>query len=168
MSVHKNFYYNHFQPLEPLRLISSAQRDDVVTVILEERVSNSKDLCCDLSSRLNCSVDSILNFITCLIIPRTCFYHRWPTARELAPLGPADLPCSCAGDSPYRTQRWLTLVSMSIPLPCLLLYWPFRALLSISQVLCGFCRNKPVSHEVTLQPNVVTTQPVSLSTMQMM
>lgn len=81
-----------------------------------------------------CSAETIIDYVSCLCCVKAIFYHcskDHELERENDTVSCADDPCSCV---PHRrTTRWGCLAALSLPLPCLLCYWPMRGCVAICE-----------------------------------
>lgn len=90
-----------------------------------------------------CSAETIIDYTSCLCCVKALFYHcskDHELDRESDTGSCADDPCSCAPHN--RTARWGCLAALSLPLPCLLCYWPMRGCVAV----CAKCYAKHSRH----------------------
>ncbi|XP_021698821.1 protein sprouty [Aedes aegypti] len=90
-----------------------------------------------------CSAETIIDYASCLCCVKALFYHcskDHELERESDTVSCADDPCSCVPHK--RTTRWGCLAALSLPLPCLLCYWPMRGCVAI----CAKCYAKHSRH----------------------
>lgn len=83
-----------------------------------------------------CSADRAVDCVTCMCCVRGTFYHCCSDAEEENDY--TDHPCGCC-NHPRCLVRWLFIVVVSLFLPCLVLYWPFRGALAIATHCYGSC-----------------------------
>lgn len=95
----------------------------------------SKWLC---DNKCFCSADTILDYASCLCCVKGLFYHcvdgSGPGGIDGEAAGScADEPCSCTGNK--KASRWACLGALTLLMPCLLCYWPFKGCVA----LCELC-----------------------------
>lgn len=83
-------------------------------------------------SQQECSIESAVDWCTCMCVARAVFYHCRPSE---------DADCSddpCGGcDQPHCCARWAAVGLLSLCLPCLCCYWPMSCL----RHACTACYN---------------------------
>ncbi|CAB3360811.1 Hypothetical predicted protein [Cloeon dipterum] len=78
------------------------------------------------NNNVYCSPAAMVDYCSCLCCAKAFFYHcSKDYERDDGNAPCADEPCSCA--APRACARWGCLTALSIVLPCLLCYWPFKA-----------------------------------------
>ncbi|XP_062543819.1 protein sprouty [Armigeres subalbatus] len=90
-----------------------------------------------------CSAETIIDYASCTCCVKALFYHcskDQEMERESDTVSCADDPCSCVPHK--RTTRWGCLAALSLPLPCLLCYWPMRGCVAV----CAKCYAKHSRH----------------------
>nr|XP_053637860.1 protein sprouty-like [Cherax quadricarinatus] len=83
-----------------------------------------------------CSPAAAVDYASCLCCVKGILYHCGKDG-EAGLAAAADQPCSCGGGQ--AAAGWVCLALASIPLPCLLCYWPLtgaRRLLELSYQRC--------------------------------
>ena len=97
----------------------------------------AKWLCGD---KVKLSPETTIECCTCMCCVRALFYHCSKDDQD------SDYECvadPCAGcDRPHCCKRWTCILTMSMCLPCLCLYWPARGCLKLCKVCYNKCRKK--------------------------
>jgi len=84
-------------------------------------------VCWLCNNNVYCSPESLVDYASCLCCVKGIFYHcSKDYERDDGNQRCADEPCACA--NPSICARWGCLAALSVALPCLLCYWPLRAL----------------------------------------
>lgn len=97
----------------------------------------AKWLCGD---KIKLSPESVVDCCTCMCVIKGLFYHCSKDEQDSDYEVVAD---PCAGcDRPHCCKRWTCILTMSMCLPCLCLYWPARAGLKLCKVCYNKCRKK--------------------------
>jgi len=106
----------------------------------EPRALPSRWLC---SNSCLCSAETAVDYASCLCCVKGLLYHCGNGEGEGERY--ADDPCSCspagpgAGPAARRLARWCCLGAATIVMPCLLCYWPLRALLRVCEACYSRC-----------------------------
>ncbi|XP_076754840.1 sprouty signaling antagonist, partial [Xylocopa sonorina] len=111
----------------------------------------SKWLC---DNKCFCSADAILDYASCLCCVKGLFYHCADGSSAAgidaeAARGCADEPCSCTGNR--RATRWACLGALTLVMPCLLCYWPFKGCVA----LCEMCYARHAAQGCRCNPNTI-------------
>lgn len=111
----------------------------------------SKWLC---DNKCFCSADTILDYASCLCCVKGLFYHcvdgSGPGGIDgEAAGGCADEPCSCTGNK--KLSRWACLGALTLLMPCLLCYWPFKGCVA----LCELCYARHVAQGCRCNPSTM-------------
>ncbi|CAL7952362.1 unnamed protein product [Xylocopa violacea] len=111
----------------------------------------SKWLC---DNKCLCSADAILDYASCLCCVKGLFYHCADGSSAAgidaeAARGCADEPCSCTGNR--RATRWACLGALTLVMPCLLCYWPFKGCVA----LCEMCYARHAAQGCRCNPNAI-------------
>lgn len=83
-------------------------------------------------SQQECSVESAVDWCTCMCVARAIFYHCRPSED----VDFSDDPCGGC-DQPHCCARWAAVGLLSLCLPCLCCYWPMNCL----RQACTACYN---------------------------
>ncbi|XP_043468607.1 flocculation protein FLO11-like [Leptopilina heterotoma] len=80
-----------------------------------------------------CSAETVLDYASCLCCVKGLFYHCADSGSgvESENGNCADEPCSCTGSR--KTARWACLGALTLVLPCLLCYWPFKGCVAVCE-----------------------------------
>ena len=80
-----------------------------------------------------CSAETALDYASCLCCVKGLFYHCADSGSgvESESGSCADEPCSCTGSR--KTARWACLGALTLVLPCLLCYWPFKGCVAVCE-----------------------------------
>lgn len=80
-----------------------------------------------------CSAETALDYASCLCCVKGLFYHCADSGSgvESESGNCADEPCSCTGSR--KTARWACLGALTLVLPCLLCYWPFKGCVAVCE-----------------------------------
>ncbi|KZC06985.1 PREDICTED: protein sprouty homolog 3 [Dufourea novaeangliae] len=94
----------------------------------------SKWLC---DNKCFCSADTILDYASCLCCVKGLFYHCVDGSGTGGMDGEtagncADEPCSCTGNR--TVSRWACLGALTLVMPCLLCYWPFKGCVALCEI----------------------------------
>ncbi|XP_034186979.2 sprouty signaling antagonist, partial [Osmia lignaria lignaria] len=111
----------------------------------------SKWLC---DNKCFCSADTILDYASCLCCVKGLFYHCMDGSSASGIDGEgvgscADEPCSCTGNK--RASRWACLSALTLVMPCLLCYWPFKGCVA----LCELCYARHAAQGCRCNPNTL-------------
>ncbi|XP_012169847.3 uncharacterized protein LOC100647937, partial [Bombus terrestris] len=111
----------------------------------------SKWLC---DNKCFCSADTILDYASCLCCVKGLFYHcvdgNGGSGIDGEAAGScADEPCSCTGNR--RVSRWACLGALTLVMPCLLCYWPFKGCVA----LCEICYARHAAQGCRCNPNTI-------------
>ncbi|KOC68899.1 Protein sprouty [Habropoda laboriosa] len=111
----------------------------------------SKWLC---DNKCFCSADTILDYASCLCCVKGLFYHCVDGSNGGGIDGEAagscaDEPCSCTGNR--RASRWACLGALTLVMPCLLCYWPFKGCVA----LCETCYARHAAQGCRCNPNTI-------------
>ncbi|XP_076385495.1 sprouty signaling antagonist, partial [Megachile rotundata] len=111
----------------------------------------SKWLC---DNKCFCSADTILDYASCLCCVKGLFYHCTDGSSANGIDGEAagscaDEPCSCTGNK--RASRWACLGALTLVMPCLLCYWPFKGCVA----LCELCYARHAAQGCRCNPNTL-------------
>lgn len=111
----------------------------------------SKWLC---DNKCFCSADTILDYASCLCCVKGLFYHCVDGGGAGGIDGEAagscaDEPCSCTGNR--RASRWACLTALTLVMPCLLCYWPFKGCVA----LCELCYARHAAQGCRCNPSNV-------------
>lgn len=79
------------------------------------------------------SVERCIECVTCVSCTQCLMYHCWADAD-----GEYRHPCSCDSADPNLCKRWMALTFLSLLLPCLWCYLPFKACHRCG-TMCGLC-----------------------------
>ncbi|XP_017888687.1 protein sprouty-like [Ceratina calcarata] len=109
----------------------------------------SKWLC---DNKCFCSADTILDYASCLCCVKGLFYHCVDGSSSNGMDGEAggscaDDPCSCTGSR--TASRWACLGALTLVMPCLLCYWPFKGCVA----LCEACYARHAAQGCRCNPN---------------
>lgn len=109
----------------------------------------SKWLC---DNKCFCSADTILDYASCLCCVKGLFYHCVDGNGSggidgEAAASCADEPCSCTGNR--RVSRWACLGALTLVMPCLLCYWPFKGCVAA----CEVCYARHAAQGCRCNPN---------------
>lgn len=114
-----------------------------------------------------CSAETVLDYASCLCCVKGLFYHcvdgsgagggpgsgaTGPSSMDVdgaAGASCADEPCSCTGSK--ILSRWACLSALTIPMPCLLCYWPLKGCVA----LCETCYARHASQGCRCEPGVL-------------
>lgn len=90
--------------------------------------------------KVKLSPETIVDCCTCMCCVKGLFYHCSKDDQDSEYEVVAN---PCAGcDRPHCCKRWTCILTMSMCLPCLCLYWPARAGLKLCKVCYNKCRKK--------------------------
>ncbi|CAK9797064.1 Protein sprouty [Anthophora plagiata] len=111
----------------------------------------SKWLC---DNKCFCSADTILDYASCLCCVKGLFYHCVDGSNGGGIDGEAagscaDEPCSCTGNR--KASRWACLGALTLVMPCLLCYWPFKGCVA----LCETCYARHAAQGCRCNPNTM-------------
>ncbi|CAD1480275.1 unnamed protein product, partial [Heterotrigona itama] len=123
----------------------------------------SKWLC---DNKCFCSAETILDYASCLCCVKGLFYHCVDgnggggggggsgSGGGGGGIGEgagscADEPCSCTGNR--RASRWACLGALTLVMPCLLCYWPFKGCVA----LCEVCYARHAAQGCRCNPNTI-------------
>ncbi|KAF3420124.1 hypothetical protein E2986_08498 [Frieseomelitta varia] len=114
----------------------------------------SKWLC---NNKCFCSAETILDYASCLCCVKGLFYHcvdgngggGGGSGIGEAASNCADEPCSCTGSR--RASRWACLGALTLVMPCLLCYWPFKGCVA----LCEVCYARHAAQGCRCNPNTI-------------
>ena len=117
----------------------------------------SKWLC---DNKCFCSAETILDYASCLCCVKGLFYHcvdgnggggggGGGGGIGEASGSCADEPCSCTGNR--RASRWACLGALTLVMPCLLCYWPFKGCVA----LCEVCYARHAAQGCRCNPNTI-------------
>ncbi|KOX78673.1 Protein sprouty [Melipona quadrifasciata] len=114
----------------------------------------SKWLC---DNKCFCSAETILDYASCLCCVKGLFYHcvdgngggGGGGGIGEAAGSCADEPCSCTGNR--RASRWACLGALTLVMPCLLCYWPFKGCVA----LCEVCYARHAAQGCRCNPNTI-------------
>ncbi|XP_043249739.1 mucin-5AC [Colletes gigas] len=114
----------------------------------------SKWLC---DNKCFCSADTILDYASCLCCVKGLFYHCADGSGGGGIDGEAagscaDEPCSCTGNK--MTSRWACLAALTLVMPCLLCYWPFKGCVAI----CEACYARHAAQGCRCNPGTLGSQ----------
>lgn len=100
-----------------------------------------------------CSPAAAVDYTSCLCCVKGVLYHCGKDG-ENGLAAAADYPCSCGG--PHAVLRWACLAVASIPLPCLLCYWPLTGARRVVETTYQRCTSHgcrcPQGRNPRLQP----------------
>ncbi|XP_076240216.1 sprouty signaling antagonist, partial [Calliopsis andreniformis] len=111
----------------------------------------SKWLC---DNKCFCSADTILDYASCLCCVKGLFYHCVDGGGAGGIDGEAagscaDEPCSCTGNR--KASRWACLTALTLVMPCLLCYWPFKGCVA----LCELCYARHAAQGCRCNPSTL-------------
>ncbi|XP_053994484.1 uncharacterized protein LOC128884852, partial [Hylaeus volcanicus] len=114
----------------------------------------SKWLC---DNKCFCSADTILDYASCLCCVKGLFYHCADGTGTGGIDGEAagscaDEPCSCTGNK--TASRWACLAALTLVMPCLLCYWPFKGCVA----LCETCYARHAAQGCRCNPSTLGSQ----------
>lgn len=98
-----------------------------------------------------CSAETVLDYASCLCCVKGLFYHCADSGSgvESESGNCADEPCSCTGSR--KTARWACLGALTLVLPCLLCYWPFKGCVAV----CEACYARHKAQGCRCEPTVL-------------
>ncbi|XP_015595961.2 protein sprouty, partial [Cephus cinctus] len=99
-----------------------------------------------------CSAETALDYASCLCCVKGLFYHCGDSGSGVDGEGGgscADEPCSCTGSR--KSARWACLGALTLVLPCLLCYWPFKGCVA----LCEACYARHASQGCRCDPSTL-------------
>ncbi|XP_032686658.1 protein sprouty [Odontomachus brunneus] len=105
-----------------------------------------------------CSAETVLDYASCLCCVKGLFYHcvdggsgGGVASGVDGEVGAScsDEPCSCTGHR--RVSRWACLGALTLIMPCLLCYWPFKGCVT----LCEACYARYAAQGCRCNPNAI-------------
>lgn len=106
-------------------------------------------------NKYQCSAETTVDYCSCMCCVKGLLYHCTKDYEMDNDVSCADNPCSC---SPHRRcMRWGCLSALTVVLPCLLCYWPFKGCIGLCELCYTKCNSQGCQCRDALESTSSTT-----------